>query len=51
MPIPKVEKYERTEHYVKRFMKNKVMVKEYPKPKQRVAVAFSQLRKGGRKNV
>lgn len=45
MPMPKVGKDESRDDYISRFMSDKVMEKEYPDRKQRLAVAYSQYRK------
>jgi len=44
MPLPKPKKYERKKRFISRCMKSKVMKKDYPKVKQRVAVCYSQWR-------
>ena len=45
MPIPKPKKVEHKQDYIKRFIKNSIMEKEYPNIKQRLAIAYTQLRR------
>lgn len=41
MPLLKPKKYERKEKFISRFVKSKIMAKEYKKPKQRIAIAYT----------
>ena len=45
MPLLRPRKKEKRDSFVSRFMGNGRMKKEFPKNKQRVAVAYSQWRK------
>lgn len=45
MPLPKKNKGESAQVCVNRLMGNKIMKKEFPDKKQRVAVAYKQCRK------
>lgn len=45
MPLPKPQKGESEAEFIKRFMKNPQMKKEYPDLKQRLAIAFSTFRR------
>lgn len=49
MPLPKPNKEETETQFVRRFMNNKEMKKDFPDEKQRLAVAFDTWRnsKGG----
>ena len=41
MPMPKPVRNEDREHFIKRFMSDKTMIKDYPKQTQRYGVAVS----------
>jgi len=45
MPIPKPKSGEKGKKFIARFMANTAMKKEFPDYKQRLAVAYSTLRK------
>jgi hypothetical protein len=45
MPIPKPHKFEKSHDFISRFVSNSIMTKEFPNVKQRVAIAYTQLRK------
>lgn len=49
MPIPKPKDNEKRKDFIKRFMSNKQMVKEYPNDKQRLAIANSTYDKQNKK--
>ena len=49
MPLPKPSKEESKNDFISRFMDNETMKSEYPDQKQRLAIAYSQLRRAGRK--
>ncbi len=51
MPLLKPKKGETENQFIKRFMSNEAMKKEFPEQKQRIAIAFStwkQSRGGGK---
>lgn len=49
MPLMKPRKGQPTSRFVSAFMHSKVAKRDFPDPKQRVAVAYHQARAAGRK--
>lgn len=45
MPIPSPKSDEPSKVFISRCVSNKIMIKEYPDKKQRLAICYSQLRR------